>query len=340
MMTGPAFVAGGGLRTDYLITRDGQAHVGLAGGNALYTAVGAALWSDRVALWARVGENYPTELLTRLERHHFDISGLKRVSGDQDHRTFYAYSPDNRRDDTNPEFHFARIGSSLPETLAGYLHSTPGQADLNQFEPLALRTEDWSPVFDAARAIHLAPMPIHSHRDIVELAGDQGARIVTLDPGERYMVPELLSSVRELLPHVNAFLPSESEIRSLFGSGVTMRAAARILGDWGAPLVVIKGGPKGILLFDRESGRQWRLPAYHPVGDERVIDVTGAGDAFCGGFMVGLATTGKPRAAARMGIVSASLVIEGYGALYAMDRPKEFAGDRLRGLGKGGGTEP
>ena len=76
----------------------------------------------------------------------------------------------------------------------------------------------------------------------------------------------------------------------------------------------------------------WQQPAYHPVGDERVIDVTGAGDAFCGGFMVGLATTGSPQVGVRMGVVSASLVIEGYGALYALDKPKTLAAERLRSL--------
>ncbi len=42
-------VTTGGLRTDYLITRDGQAHSGLPGGNALYAAAGAAMWTDDVA---------------------------------------------------------------------------------------------------------------------------------------------------------------------------------------------------------------------------------------------------------------------------------------------------
>jgi sugar/nucleoside kinase (ribokinase family) len=323
------------MRIDFLITRDGQAHIGLAGGNALYAAVGAALWSDRVAPWARVGENYPAEPLSQLERYHFNISGLKRIAGDHDHRTFYAYTPDGRREDTDPAFHFARISAPMPGALADYVHSTPGQAELSQFEPLALRYDDWPASFAGVRAIHLAPSPIHSHQDLVVRISERGKRIVTLDPGERYMVPELASSVRELLPHVDAFLPSESEIKSLFGPEVSLRAAIKTLGDWGAPLVIIKRGRNGVLLYDHESGNQWRQPAYHPATDKRVIDVTGAGDAFCGGFLVGLATTGRPEVAARMGVVSASLVIEGYGALYAMNAPKETAGNRLRNLEKG-----
>jgi len=50
----------------------------------------------------------------------------------------------------------------------------------------------------------------------------------------------------------------------------------------------------------------------------RVVDTTGAGDSFCGGFMVGLSETGNPVRAAMYGTVSASFAIEGYGALYAL----------------------
>ena len=334
MTSAPLYVAGGGLRIDYIVTRDGRAHLGLAGGNALYAAVGAALWSDRVAPWARVGEKYPFATLSQLEHKGLDLSGLRRIAGDHDHRTFYAYTPDGRRDDTNPVDHFARIGVDLPVTLDGYVHSTPGQANLTQFEPLSLRFDDWPPSFDDARAVHLAPSPIHSHKNLVERIGERGKRIVTLDPGERYMVPELISIVRELMPYVDAFLPSESEIRSLLGYRIELRAAAEKLADWGAPIVVVKRGRNGVLVFERESGRVWQQPAYHPWGDQRVKDVTGAGDAFCGGFMVGLARSGEPEIAARLGVVSASVVVEGYGALYAMRQRRNLVESRLQRLAR------
>ena len=60
-----------------------------------------------------------------------------------------------------------------------------------------------------------------------------------------------------------------------------------------------------------------------------MIDVTGAGDSFCGGFMVGLNQTADPIQAAQMGLVSASLVIEEYGALRALQINKEEAAQRL-----------
>jgi ribokinase len=60
--------------------------------------------------------------------------------------------------------------------------------------------------------------------------------------------------------------------------------------------------------------------------------VTGAGDAYCGGFLVGLHQTGDPLEAALMGSVSASLVIEGTGALYALEALPDLAQARLHAM--------
>lgn len=64
----------------------------------------------------------------------------------------------------------------------------------------------------------------------------------------------------------------------------------------------------------------------------RVVDSTGAGDSFCGGFAVGLAGTGDPVRAAQYGTVSASMVIEGYRALYALHSNRNEAQARLHHL--------
>ena len=129
---------------------------------------------------------------------------------------------------------------------------------------------------------------------------------------------------------INAFLPSDQEVRSLFGDSVDLIEAANTFCEWGVPLVVIKIGADGVLVRDREHDCPIHLRPYHSPGDARVIDVTGAGDAFCGGFMVGLAGMADPIHAAQMGLVSASLIIEGYGALYALQVNKEKADHRLR----------
>jgi sugar/nucleoside kinase (ribokinase family) len=60
--------------------------------------------------------------------------------------------------------------------------------------------------------------------------------------------------------------------------------------------------------------------------------VTGVGNAYCGGFLVGLAQTHDPVEAAVRGAVSASIVVEGKGALYALDSTPRLAEARALAL--------
>lgn len=317
------FVTAGGIRIDYLITHAGEARVEMVGGNALYAAVGAALWDTPIHLWARVGSNYPQAWLAPLPAQQINIEGLVRLPTPQDHRTFFAYLPDGRRDDTNPATHFARVGRPLPAALRNYIHSTPGQDDPHNYEPLALRPDDWPDTWRSVTAVHLSPLALATHLHVPPRLRQLGIAQITLDPGERYMVPARRAQIKQILPMVDVFLPSAMEIRSLFGAEADLMEAAVTLTKWGAHWVVVKNGAAGVLLVNGRNQSITHFPAYHTINDPRIIDVTGAGDSFCGGFMVGLAQTGDPAQAVAYGLVSASLVIEGYGALYALSRQSE-----------------
>jgi len=323
-MTLPYFTAGG-LRVDYLITADQQAHLREMGGNAIYSAVGARIWASQVGILSRVGENYPQEWLDRLQRAGIDTGGVVRVPGHHDMRTFYAYLDLETRVDTNPQRHFARLGLPLPPDLDGYVDSTPGQ-DSETWTPLAIRPIDLPAAYRSARAALLCPQDWTSHRSLSAALSEQGL-CVHLDSGERYIKSVPLEQVLGVLRHVQTFLPSELELRLLLGP-VDPWQAAQYLAQAGPPLVVIKMGSKGSLLYDRTAGKGWHIPAY-PV---QVVDVTGAGDAYCGGFMVGYEETQDPVLAACYGTVSASFVLEGFGALYALRHTRAEAETRLASL--------
>ena len=323
----PRIVTVGGMRIDYLITREGQLRNGLMGGNALYSAAGASLWSDSVGVWAKIGRNYPEEWIDKLQNRGLDISGIVNVSGDQDHRTFYAYSSDGQRHDTDPDYHYERIGQQRPEVLNGYIDSTPGQDDPDEFEPLAIRPSDWPDSYESVEGVHLAPSPLSSHLRLPNFLREKLVRMITVDPGERYMVPGNLGLIRRFLPNIDVFLPSKQEVISLLGTDIDMTSAAFKFIEWGVKAVIIKCGRRGVLVLERGAKKARILRPFHHDGDKRITDITGAGDAFCGGFLAGLVRIEDFNTALLYGLVSSSMVLEGYGAPFALalDRDKAYA---------------
>jgi len=102
---------------------------------------------------------------------------------------------------------------------------------------------------------------------------------VSLDPGEIYArkgLPEL----RPLLKRSLVVLPSEGELRMLTGKG--WKEGAKALLQEGVGIVAVKLGERGCYVTD---GKEAHLVEPFRVN---VVDTTGAGDAFCAGFLYGL----------------------------------------------------
>ncbi|MGD8814418.1 MAG: carbohydrate kinase family protein [Anaerolineales bacterium] len=330
-MTSPAFdfIFIGGLREDYCITHDGQVHLGMIGGNAIYSAVGAAVWSASVGIISRVGSTFPSAWLTKLEAAGFDIHGVKVLSEPHSNITFYAYLSAEERVDTNPASHFLRVGEKLPKQLLNYRSSTEGQ-DLRQgYGPLAVRPEDLDNRLRLSRGAHLSPADYLTHVTVPHRLREFGIRLITLDPSERYMQPAFKKDLPSILRDLDAFLPSEADAKVLFKpKELKPWEMAEAFGAMGCRYVVIKRGAHGQLVWDHIAKQRYKIPAY----PARVRDVTGAGDAFCGGFLAGLEQTGDVVEAALHGNISASLTLEGTGALYALDALPGIAQARLDSL--------
>jgi ribokinase len=276
-----------------------------------------------------VGANYPVEWLARLEQAGLDVRSVKVLPEPQDTRTFYAYLSLEEREDTDPPAHFARVGRPTPRELVDYESSTTGQESRAEFMPLAVRPGDLSEAALGARGIHLAPADFLTHHTVPVAVRRTSQPVVTVDPSIRYMQPGFKDDVRRIVSGLDAFLPSEMEVRSYFrDERHELWEAAAALGAMGAKFIVIKLGARGQYLYESATGRKWHVPAYPAT----VRDVTGAGDAYCGGFLVGLTETGDPVEAALRGSISASLVIEGVGALYGLGSTPGLAEARLRSL--------
>jgi ribokinase len=310
----------GGLRIDYVISAEGEARLNQIGGNAIYASVGARMWAEQIQILAKAGENFPQEWLDDLAERGILSSYVVRVPGWQEMRTFYAYVDQKTRVDHDPETHFARIGQPLPKELEGYSFST--LETKNPDSPLVFHGRDVPQA--EADAIHIAPLSLTTHQELTEAFRQRSGVQITVDPGEYDLTPESEPAITAYCAQIDAFLPSELEMGLLLDTK-DVYEAAEIFASWGPPLVVIKRGPDGCLLYERDARRFTTVPAF-PV---QVRDVTGAGDSFGGAFTVGLKQTGDPLRAVLMGTVAASFTIQGYGALYSLDAARHEVEKRL-----------
>jgi sugar/nucleoside kinase (ribokinase family) len=132
---------------------------------------------------------------------------------------------------------------------------------------------------------------------------------------------ELLETIREW----DFLLINDSEARLLSGESVLRRAAAAIL-ELGPRILVVKRGEYGAVLFT--AGGCFSVPGYLL---DRVLDPTGAGDCFAGGFIGYLAENG---AGSRTGPLDMALLRRAvvYGSVMGSFCCEGFGVDRFRGL--------
>jgi len=258
------------------------------GGSASYFAVAASYFSP-VRLVAAVGEDFKPEDHEVLRARGIDLQGLAREKG----RTFrwsgeYGYNLNEAR------------------TLATHL---------NVFEHFRPRLPE---AYRDADYVFLANIDPDLQHDI--LSQVKKPRLVALDT-MNYWIENKPEALRRALAGVNLLIINDAEARQLTGEVTLVRAAARVFG-WGPSTLVVKRGEYGVLMFTPHS--RFAAPAY-PL--ETIVDPTGAGDSFAGGFMGYLSGSGDLgdsaiRQAIVMGSVMASFNVE------------KFSLERLRTLSR------
>lgn len=240
----------GSVAYDSVQTAHGSVERAL-GGSATFFSMTSSLFVPTHVV-AVVGEDFRPGDLERLRKRGVDVSGIEQVPGET-FRWGGRYST-----------HF-----ETRETLF---------TELNVFS-------DFQPRIEAhhARADLVFLANIHPQLQLDVLGQMKRPRFVGLDTmgfwiaGER---PKLL----EVLRHVDALFVNDEEAYALAETGNLLQAARRIH-QLGPKTVIIKRGEHGAVLC--HDGRALSMPA---VLLDRVVDPTGAGDTFAGGFMGYLAS--------------------------------------------------
>ena len=294
----------------------GRPRLDIPGGNTLYAATGLAIWEPGVGLVARVGKDYPPAWLEQAGDLGFNTQGIHVLPQALDLRRFVAYTDGLTPHTENPVAHFARLGIPFPRQLLNYQDPGGRMDSLTRMTSQSLRQADLPAEYLHATAAHFCPLDYLTHSLIPAVLRQAGLTTLTLDPGRGYMDPTLWNDIPAILTGLTAFLTSEDALRSLFhGRSTDLWEMLEALGAYGCELIVAKCGERGQLLYDVAARARWEIPAY----PARVVDPTGAGDAFCGGFLAGYRRTYEPVQAVLYGNVSASVVVEGTGPFYALD---------------------
>jgi len=325
----PSFVIAGTLTREYILPPYGKPMLDVPGGSALYASGGLIVWDNDIGLLARVGEDYPRPWLKRIESHGIDIAGIEILQQSLDLRTFYAYNENFEITHGTPVTQFARRELTFPKSLLGYQVPPEILNDTkipNLTPPITLEIP-----FDyrQARAVHLCPFDFGIHSQLVTAFKTGSVTTLNLDPSPESMTRANYKNLRLLIAGLTTFLPSEEELRSLFwGETHDLWEMAGQVGEYGCEVVVVKRGGQGQIVYDVKGKHKWEVPAY----PARPADLTGAGDAFCGGYLAGYRMTYDPLQAALYGNVSASLKVEGSGAFYPLEVMPGLAEARLSAL--------
>lgn len=277
----------GHTTVDDIYRADGTIAFGVPGGAALYATVGATMWAGiRVAVVSRVGDDHDIASMRRVSCGYAetDWAGVRQLPGSSIHDSA-RYFPDGSR-------HIAFVDESRLRPL------TPVFADI----PAHLHGTPY---------VHLAPAHVEDQLDLLEGMA-LWRTTVTVDTELHYLrwgEPVL----PRLFARTDVFLPSVAHLQHLFGGrSADPRDYWPQLRRLGPRIIVVKCGSDGSFVFDVAAGTVGRVPALPGLA---VRDTTGAGDAFCGGFLAGLQRTGNPVVAAAYGTVAASFVVECEGAL-------------------------
>ncbi|MCH2693647.1 MAG: PfkB family carbohydrate kinase [Acidobacteriia bacterium] len=256
------------------------------GGSASYFSL-AARFFTLVQMVAVVGEDFPEENLDMFRKFNINIQGLQRVEG----KTFRWQG---------------KYGTALNE--AKTLNT-----ELNVFENFRPEIPDSYQNTDFVFLGNIDPL---LQKQVV--AQMKSPKLVICDT-MNYWIESRLPELREVLKLVDILIINDGEARMLTDEHNLNVAAKKII-EWGPRVLVVKKGEYGVSMYDSKS--IFSAPAYPLCA---VLDPTGAGDSFAGGFVGFLAKSGEiNNQTLRRAVI--------YGSVLASFNVEEFSLNRLISL--------
>lgn len=254
----------------------------IIGGAATYICHSASFFSKNINLVSVVGEDFPNKAINSLKEKGVDVKGLQIK---KERKTFF---------------------------WSGKYHNNMNSRDTLKTELNVL--EDFDPIvpkqYTKSEFLMLGNLMPSVQKRVLEQMQER-PKLIVLDTMNFWM-DNFMPDLKEALKNTDVLTINDDEARQLSGEYSLLIAAKKIL-TMGPKYLIIKKGEHGAILFGED--KMFYSPA---VMLENVIDPTGAGDSFAGGFIGYLAKTKEitfdnMKKAVVYGTVLASFTVEKLG---------------------------
>ena len=292
-------VSVGHFAIDSILLPDRKNPFIVLGGSAAYVSLAARHLNARVAVVSKVGNDFPEAYRWWLGQEGIDLLNVAKDDNSRTTRFELKYNAD------------------LSERSLRSEHRAP-----------PITVEDLSHV-PKAEVVHIGPIAGEIGFDEIQKLKGCG-KVLSLDPqglvrnfdetGNVTVSPLIDKRVLEL---ADIFKSSLIEVQAVTGLS-ELAPAIKAIHHYGARIVIVTLGAKGSVVS--VEGTIHDVPACPP---EKLVDPTGAGDAFIGGFLAEYARGEDSSWCSCVGSAAASLVVEGVGPthmgtgdeIYARARP-------------------
>ncbi|TRO46221.1 carbohydrate kinase family protein [Candidatus Bathyarchaeota archaeon] len=270
------------------------------GGSVTYVSFVTKRLGGTVSIISKVGGDFPEAYLWLLREEGIDLSGVAKLKKGGTTRFDLEYSKDLSNRKLKLECKAAPIKlSNLPKHLQ-------------------------------AKAVHIAPIAGEVSYEVVKKL-KSCAEVISLDPqgllrrfSKTGKVTSRASVDKRLFSLINIYKSSLDEISALTGHS-DINAAINAIHDFGVETVIVTLGAKGAMLSVEKT--LYNIPS---CSSRVLVDPTGAGDAFIGGFLTEYIRQKDSLWCACVGSAAASLVIEGIGPTFFGEKEEIY--QRARSL--------
>ena len=252
----------------------------ILGGAATYASMAASFFVP-VSLIGAIGNDFPDKYYNQLG-NKMDIKGLKRFN---DKKTFFY--------DSTFDFDLSHRTTNITELNV-----------IENFEPIV-------PVeYKNSKFIYLANNDPEQNIKIID--SFDNPELIICDTIE-YWIHNKKNSVISMIEKTNGVVINDQEARLLCNNSNLVKCGKQLL-SYGPNFAIIKKGEHGVLLFI--GNEVVPIPGY-PL--ESVVDPTGAGDSFAGGFMGYLISKSKSNSGNDLALIKESILMGSIMGTFAIE---------------------